>query len=130
MVLPRLDCKKLCQDSCGPVPMTHQEVAELQGASGMTFDIRPFFGDRVLITPEGSLDCPALKDGLCAGYDKRPVLCRLFGMVKKMRCPHGCEPSRWLTDVEAGEILDRESRSIDVSRSDTCRTPGWLVGVV
>ena len=35
----------------------------------------------------------------------RPLICRLYGLVKRMACPWGCQPDRWMTDVEAYELL-------------------------
>ena len=54
------------------------------------------------------LTCPALDVafGLCSVYPDRPTLCRLWGVVEKMRCPFGCEPERYLSDAEAVTILD------------------------
>lgn len=44
-------------------------------------------------------------DGRCSVYVVRPLLCRLWGMVDKMRCPHGCVPSRWPADDEIKAIF-------------------------
>ena len=88
--LPTLECKRLCQECCGPVFASEREIK------------------RTGTTPEPlgkAMECPLLKDGQCSIYAKRPMLCRLWGLVKKMRCPHGCEPSRWLTDQEAKHYL-------------------------
>lgn len=53
-----------------------------------------------------TLTCPLLTpQRRCAAYESRPMICRLWGMVKKMRCPFGCRPSRWLSDCEADELL-------------------------
>ena len=51
----------------------------------------------------GQLTCPMLHraSGDCRVYPVRPMLCRLWGLVKKMACPWGCVPERWLTDEEA-----------------------------
>lgn len=89
--------------------MTATEVARSQAASGMQFDLWQASGnhpDRFVITPPGSNRSPALSDdGRCRGYEGRPALCRTWGMTKSLRCPHGCEPSRWMTDQECGEIV-------------------------
>lgn len=89
--------------------MTAAEVSRLQQASGMVFDLWPAKAnhpDRFVITAPGSHRCPALgDDGRCRGYEGRPALCRIWGMTKALRCPHGCVPSRWLTDQECGELV-------------------------
>lgn len=105
-----LRCKGLCRDSCGPVPMTAAEVATLQAATGRTYEVAPL-GDRFIIGPlqgKDGLDCPALADGKCSGYEARPLVCRLWGMVdhRWMRCPHGCAPTpRWITNEESARML-------------------------
>ena len=77
--VPPLACKGLCQASCtGPIPATkieHDFVARA-GAS------LP-----VLVEP-----CANLVDDRCAVYETRPLICRLWGVVENMVCPHGCEP--------------------------------------
>lgn len=51
--------------------------------------------------------CPALDDRKrCSAYDKRPMICRLWGVVETMKCPHGCRPSpRYLTDEQGKDML-------------------------
>jgi Fe-S-cluster containining protein len=66
--------------------------------------IETHLGDKLV--DHMDLACPVLNDaGRCSAYAVRPLICRLWGMVKMMRCPHGCEPSRWLTDDEAKSLL-------------------------
>lgn len=52
-------------------------------------------GKCVLLTPMGR----------CSAYESRPMVCRLFGTTKALRCEHGCEPVRWLADDEAAMLL-------------------------
>lgn len=59
----------------------------------------------VRLACNAKLKCTVLKEGKCSAYEQRPVLCRLFGLVKKMKCPFGCVPLRWVSDAEAGEIM-------------------------
>ncbi len=97
--LPRLNCQRKCQQSCGPVPMFPAEWERVVQTAG---------AGRLVLTPEqaATLTCPLLTaDGFCSVYHVRPILCRLFGLVKAMRCPWGCKPSRWLTDKEARAII-------------------------
>jgi hypothetical protein len=44
--------------------------------------------------------CPLLKQGRCAAYALRPLICRAFGVVESMACPYGCAPERYLTVSE------------------------------
>jgi Fe-S-cluster containining protein len=92
--LPGLKCKGLCQECCGPVCMTSLERDRVERHIGRTPELTE------------SLVCPVLKDGKCSAYSVRPLVCRLWGLVEAMRCPHGCEPERWVTDDEAYALLD------------------------
>jgi Fe-S-cluster containining protein len=54
------------------------------------------------------LTCPLFdkETGKCTVYEVRPLVCRLFGMVKKMKCKYGCKPSKWLSDRKAFKLMD------------------------
>ncbi len=92
--LPKLQCKGLCQQCCGPIAMTKLEYARLS--------------QRVGAPPKSRADhrCPMLgKDGRCRVYEIRPAICRLYGLVPEMKCPHGCEPERWLSPEEGKAFI-------------------------
>jgi len=97
--------------------MTAEQVATLQDASGETYSVSPFpmFPTMFILQLQEGGYCPALdvESGKCKGYEGRPRICRLFGMVEKMKCPHGCEPSRWITDEEAAIMIPTIIRSED-----------------
>jgi hypothetical protein len=38
-------------------------------------------------------------------FDLDPMVCRIYGLTKRLACPYGCEPDRWLTDAEADTLL-------------------------
>jgi Fe-S-cluster containining protein len=98
--LPRLDCQRKCQASCGPIRATQREREHILRTHG-----------RMLGVDHTGRRCRLLTEaGDCAVYADRPMICRLFGMVKSMRCPHGCEPTRWLTDEEGFAYLAEASR--------------------
>jgi Fe-S-cluster containining protein len=94
--LPRLDCQKKCQDSCrGTIHLSKVEAVRLR-----ELKVRP-----------GGVPvqdyCPMFDfmTGLCRVHPQRPLVCRLWGLVEKMRCPWGCVPERWLNDEEARALL-------------------------
>lgn len=98
--LPTIQCKQLCQSYCGPIGMTPVECQSIRTSGHPLPSISP-------LTHHGALTCSALSPrGKCRIYNQRPLICRLFGLVKALRCPHGCQPSRWLTDTEADAIKD------------------------
>jgi len=75
--IPSFECKKGCTDCCGPVPFSRYEwsiIADKREGKGLI--------------------CPYASRKGCQIYDKRPLLCRLFGAVntERMECPHGCKP--------------------------------------
>lgn len=98
--LPQLECKRLCQDSCGPILMGSVEYLRLLSVSGA----------RDLASEPKTLRCPLLAQGSCRVYRVRPMICRLWGLTKSMACPYGCEPQRWLSDTEAQALLGASYR--------------------
>lgn len=107
--VPAVACKQLCQDSCGPIMMTNYEWKRVCAVVGHKPKGKP------------SLECPLLKDGECSVYAVRPLICRLWGVVREMRCPHGCEPVRWLSDAEARSLLEEANRISGVSMDAALR---------
>ena len=101
--LPEIRCQKKCQDYCTNIVVTTVEKGIILSA------IVPLLGKEVMdIPPMGSDPCPFLTHiGECGIYDVRPAICRLWGLVKKMRCPHGCVPDRWVSDKESRRLLHR-----------------------
>ena len=110
--LPTIACRGKCQNSCGPIRMSAAELARITKRFGHEPKWHGI-GRAIALTILGrqeALTCPLLKDGRCGVYAIRPMICRLFGLVKKMACPFGCEPDRWLTDAEAHRFLDEAVR--------------------
>ena len=101
--LPTIDCKGLCQASCGPIvqarSVTQQELLHMQDSGG----------ERRGRQQRQPLTCPYLttdEAGRCSIYEARPAICRLWGIVDTplMRCPHGCEATEMLSD-RAGKMV-------------------------
>lgn len=94
-LLPRLECRGLCAESCGPIGMTTLEARRIERLTGRAL---PMLDDETLV-------CPFLANRRCGIYPVRPLLCRLWGLVETMPCPFGCRPERYLTDTEAAALL-------------------------
>ncbi len=97
--VPPVDCKGLCQESCGSVAMTEPERRRIAARHGLVIPDGAFaFDDRKY--------CPALTPvGQCGVYDDRPLICRLWGTTKSMRCPHGCVPAAGFTPERVAQNL-------------------------
>src|SRR3954465_8601297 len=89
--LPRVECKGLCFVACGPVPMTQLEADRIRSATPKR---RPPMMHE-------DITCVYLTSKRrCSVYDARPLMCRVWGVIKSLSCMHGCIPERWLTPSE------------------------------
>jgi len=87
-MIPEFTCKKGCHDCCGPVPFSKEEWSRVPDKRKAT-----------------SLTCPYVGEKGCDIYEERPLMCRLFGAVEDLKCPHGCAPLFFLNWRNAQEIL-------------------------
>lgn len=95
MLLPPMQCRRLCQNACtSPIDTTPTEVAVL-GDTGLLIASATAARDG---GPRQGM-CPALdRQGNCAVYARRPFICRFWGVVSWMSCPHGCVPEGGFLD--------------------------------
>lgn len=123
------DCQRKCVNSCGPLPISDdsEELKLIEARSGKKLGSVGPHRACSMLSPTGN----------CTVYSVRPTICRLWGAVESLRCPHGCEPERMLTDEEGFALLaraegDREAGDVmrDVLRrmspSDRALLTGWL----
>lgn len=107
--VPDVHCRGKCQECCGPIGLSHAEFARVKERVGDKLEALSAmsFGDLGIgITGRGPrLGCPLLVNGRCSIYEIRPLICRIWGAIKAMRCPHGCRPKRWLKPDEAHALL-------------------------
>lgn len=104
--VPTVECRGLCAQSCGPIDMSDAERNRIE-ARGVTMPKREQLMDNII--ERGTCDCPALVDERCSIYDDRPLICRLWGAVESMPCPHGCT-------VTPGLLMDTGARTL-IARS-------------
>ena len=105
-------CKGLCHNSCTSIEMSKRERDRLREA-GMEFT--PHDEARAKLVETGVAHrCEALdENNRCTVYDKRPMVCRLFGTTQTLvgqgvgflNCEFGCAPEPPLTEAEALELL-------------------------
>lgn len=95
-LIPALECRGVCSDSCGPIGMSVRERQRMERQAG-----------RRVECGAGATCSMLTADRRCGVYDMRPVLCRLWGVLESLPCPYGCRPERTLTDKEGWELLLR-----------------------
>lgn len=118
--LPKIECKQLCQEACSFIVVTRAEKHFLTKMlnSDPTHKMDKFH--HALFTQDDvakkKAPCKMLDScGNCTIYNIRPLICRLFGIVKQMKCPFGCIPEKWLSDNEA-KYLFKKLKSIQIGR--------------
>jgi Fe-S-cluster containining protein len=103
--LPKLNCQRKCVACCCDFGMTGLEQWRLEAQVGPLKTVRmrcnTELGASLGVHNVLQGACPLLKDGACSVYTIRPAICRLWGTTQHMRCPHGCQPERLLTEAEA-----------------------------
>lgn len=89
--LPTINCKGLCSNQCQGIWMSETERHQIRKRKGF-----------ILRDLNKGQTCPLLDriTHRCTAYDIRPLICRLWGVTERMKCPHGCQPDRYLTDRE------------------------------
>lgn len=87
--IPSFKCVPGCYACCGPTIWTRAEWK------------------RVKVKKKAiSLTCPYASEKGCEVYKDRPIICRLFGVVKSLPCIYGGIPERILTEEEEKKIMD------------------------
>lgn len=106
--VPSARCQGKYQDSCGPIAVSRLEHRRMVAAS------RGKQHRGIIMNPAGkdSTACPFLngRTGKCEVYAVRPMVCRLWGVVQRMRCNYGCVPERVLTDATGLMLLEGSLR--------------------
>ena len=87
--IPEFECKEGCTDCCGPVPFTGWEWERIE-------DKRKGIG----------ITCPYAVNGRCDIYEQRPLVCRLYGTARKLKCPYGCKPEAFLSKKAETKVME------------------------
>lgn len=98
--IPQMNCKGLCGYGCGPVGYSALENERMQENGAIPPAIK--WNDK-----HGGAMCSHLTENeRCAIYENRPLICRLFGAVQRLRCQHGCKPvGGFLTQERVMELF-------------------------
>jgi uncharacterized protein len=130
--IPTFKCVEGCSDCCGPVPASRQErkkapalmqpvtaleIIDVLAAGGATQEELAIAPELRQWAEQGALciRCPYVLEhgGGCAIYDDRPFLCRLFGTIPSMPCPHGAGPEKMLSHAEERGLMHAYHKLID-----------------
>ena len=105
--VPRMKgCDGRCWISCGPVDMSDRERARIREAG---YKITP--AAEAVLKVE-TYWCEALtEDHRCAVYERRPLICRIWGAAEELKCPYGCVPEGgFLSNAEVDGLLTEAER--------------------
>jgi len=127
-------CPNGCHGCCGPVVACRWELDQIGGKfinfdnvlKGGTFINLVRLPDRRwsdIMLPRSTIDefrraygksplCQFAKDVGCSIYFKRPIICRLYGVVENLRCPYGSGPKKIMRAKDGNEILQEYIRLI------------------
>lgn len=111
--VPQVECKGLCHDTCGPIEVTSTERARI-AARGVV--IPPADSALVNLLDNPGYTCPALVDKRCSVYEDRPLICRFWGAVQSLPCPHGCTVTPGLLMDAGARSLMRRAEKLDEAR--------------
>lgn len=100
--VPNIECKGLCHTTCGVIPLSNIENKSISNQIGYDFN-----ANQLSHVQNGSLTCPLLKEDKCSIYNNRPLVCRLYGVVEKMKCIYGCKPVKYLDEKKARRLIKK-----------------------
>jgi uncharacterized protein len=105
--IPKVKCKGMCFDACGPIPLHHDSI-ERQRMTKRDRRTKELPTDSGVPMALAGKMCPHLThNGSCRIYSDRPAICRLWGVTESLPCHHGCQPERVVSDEEA-YLIHRE----------------------
>lgn len=93
--LPTIACQGKCVTDCGVIACSPLEAERMRQLAG-----RPLTWD-----PATGGTCGYLKSGRCSVYARRPLICRVWGMVEDRPCQYGCKPSRLISALESARLF-------------------------
>jgi hypothetical protein len=110
--IPDAGCKGLCAEQCTTIPIFDFELEQLEALTGRKLPTIPggeLVGGGLLLGTEIGEPCPLLVMGRCSVYEHRPLICRAFGSVEGLRCPHGCRPAELVSREEQYRKFEKVS---------------------
>lgn len=108
--IPSANCKGLCAESCGPIPVFPHEPI-LAVTEEKFIERNTLKNIEVMIFDGSKQSCPHLVEGRCSQYEVRPAICRMFGAALGMVCGYGCVPDRWMNFEEGHQLLKQVEKA-------------------
>jgi Fe-S-cluster containining protein len=104
--IPQIACQRRCQAACGKIAASVAENHLLIRQQNRIFG-GVWTNEDEHHGTYGRVYCEFLShpEGECTVYSLRPLMCRLFGVIRELACPHGCQPERWLSPEEQQELI-------------------------
>ena len=90
--LPTIACRGRCAEACSAIPLSDLEATRLQARTGTL--------PRTIARDDHQSCVYLTAERRCRVYAERPLMCRAYGLLKRLSCPYGCVPDRWLSDLE------------------------------
>lgn len=101
-MIPTFECIDGCTDCCGIVPFSGFEWEQLKPD-----EIKTKSFAEIIENPA----CPFIEDGKhCGIYEKRPLMCRIYGTIENLKCPHDKKPLKFLTREQERYIMREYKR--------------------
>jgi hypothetical protein len=105
--IPSIQCQRKCHAQCSVIPLEALELVQLKAAMREDLPVQRLENGILTVFDEARGCCPALNVfRACSAYEARPLICRLWGVVERLQCPHGCLPARFLTDEEVNDLYN------------------------
>jgi Fe-S-cluster containining protein len=103
--IPSIKCDRNCHKCCGAHPWFPVEALNIRKFM-FEHEIEERFAKNLLAM------CPYITEDGCLIHPVRPILCRLFGVVKQekhsiadMECPFAPKPEKMLFEEQAHELI-------------------------
>jgi len=101
-MIPKFECVDGCTECCGATLWTYIEWKLIS-------DWLKERGREERFAKDIFEKCPYIENGKCSIYEVRPLVCRLFGVTKRLKCPYR-EPEFYLPDEFADKLVEAVKR--------------------
>jgi Fe-S-cluster containining protein len=106
-------CKEFCGNCCGIVPIP--TVVWNESKDKIQKFVKEIYVSEVFVLPytEGLKCCFLTDDKKCAIYDKRPDVCKRYGLCDELPCPYFKKSGNEWSEAKAKQIRKQIDRTVD-----------------